>query len=99
MRKHISACLFLGLLSQSILTDSFTYNSYNNHGVIGLINMPTARFYDEASHGITLYDGSPDQKITLTSSPYNWLEASFFYTNIVSINIRGSKQRTIFISR
>ena len=44
--------------------------------------MPTARFYDEASHGITLYDGTPDQKITLTSSPYNWLEASFFYTNI-----------------
>ena len=44
--------------------------------------MPTARFYDEASHGITLYDGTPDQKITLTSSPYDWLEASFFYTNI-----------------
>ena len=44
--------------------------------------MPTARFYDEASHGITLYDGTPDQKITLTSSPYNWLEASFFDTNI-----------------
>ena len=82
MRKHISTCLFLSLLSQSIFSDSFTYNSYNNHGVIGLINMPTARFYDEASHGITLYDGTPDQKITLTSSPYNWLEASFFYTNI-----------------
>jgi len=47
--------------------------------------MPTARFYDEASHGITLYDGTPDQKITLTSSPYNWLEASFFYTNIQGV--------------
>ena len=82
MRKHISTCLFLSLLSQSIFSDSFTYNSYNNHGVIGLINMPTARFYDEASHGITLYDGTPDQKITLTSSPYNWFEASFFYMNI-----------------
>ena len=82
MRGHISTCLLLSLFSQSIFSDSFTYNSYNNHGVIGLINMPTARFYDEASHGITLYDGTPDQKITLTSSPYNWLEASFFYTNI-----------------
>ena len=82
MRRHISTCLLLSLFSQSIFSDSFTYNSYNNHGVIGLINMPTARFYDEASHGITLYDGTPDQKITLTSSPYNWLEASFFYTNI-----------------
>ena len=47
--------------------------------------MPTARFYDEASHGITLYDGTPDQKITLTSSPYDWLEASFFYTNIQNL--------------
>ncbi len=82
MRKYISTCLFLSLFSQILASDSFTYNSYNNHGVMGLINMPTARFYDEASHGITLYDGTPDQKITLTSSPYNWLEASFFYTNL-----------------
>ncbi len=82
MRNYISTFLFLIFLSQSIFTDSFIYNSYNNHGVIGLINTPTARFYDASSHGITLYDGTPDQKITLTASPYNWLEASFFYTNI-----------------
>jgi len=82
MRRHISTCLFLSLFSQSIFSDSFTYNSYNNHGVIGLINMPTARFYDESAHGITLYDGTPDQKITLTSNPYDWLEASFFYANL-----------------
>jgi len=44
--------------------------------------MPSARFYDEASHGITIYDGTPDQKITMTSFPYDWMEASFFYTNI-----------------
>jgi len=44
--------------------------------------MPSARFYNEASHGITLYDGNPDQKITMTSFPYDWMEASFFYTNI-----------------
>ena len=44
--------------------------------------MPTARFYDESSYGFTIYDGTPDQKITMTSSPFDWLEASFFYTNI-----------------
>ena len=64
--------------------DSYKYNSYNNHGVVGLINTPTARLYDESIHGITIFKGSPDQKITLTSSPYNWMEASFFYTNIPS---------------
>ena len=63
-------------------TDSFNFNTYNNHGVVGLINMPTARFFNESSYGFTLYSGEPDQKITMTSNPFNWLEASFFYTNI-----------------
>ena len=63
-------------------SDSFNYNSYNNHGMVGLINMPSARFYDESSYGLTLFGGDPDQKITMTSYPYDWLEASFFYTNI-----------------
>ena len=62
--------------------DSFDNNFYNNHGSVGLINIPTARFFDEEVHGVTVYDGTPDQKITLTSNPYDWFEASFFYTNI-----------------
>lgn len=74
--------IFLLLLPSSVLGDSFNYNIYNNHGVIGLVNMPTARLYDESSFGITLYNGSPDQKITITSSPFDWMEASFFYMNI-----------------
>ena len=82
MRKFFSVYLLLISLSQTISSDSFTFNSFNNHGGIGLINMPTARFYDESSHGFTLYNGDPDQKITMTSFPYDWMEASFFYTNI-----------------
>lgn len=73
--------LFLGIINLSF-ADSFINNTYNNHGTVGLINMPSARFYNEEVHGITIYDGTPDQKITLTASPYNWLEASFFYTRI-----------------
>mgnify|MGYP001330551271 FL=1 len=79
--SSISLCLAF-FSASSLAADSFEYNSFNNHGVIGLINMPSARFYDEASHGITIYDGTPDQKITMTSFPYDWMEASFFYTNI-----------------
>ena len=74
--------IFLISLNNHLFGDSFTYNSYNNHGSVGLINMPTARFYDEGVHGITVYDGTPDQKVTLISNPYNWFEASFFYTNV-----------------
>ena len=77
-----AALFFLTLTSNDVSSDSFQYNSYNNHGGLGLINLPSARFYDEGNFGFTLYDGSPDQKITFTSSPYSWLEASFFYMNI-----------------
>tara|TARA_B100000674_G_scaffold135991_2_gene105738 strand:+ start:19713 stop:21623 length:1911 start_codon:yes stop_codon:yes gene_type:complete len=66
----------------SSYADNFAYNSFNNHGSIGLINIPTARFFSESSFGFTVYDGNPDQKVTLTSFPFDWLEASFFYTNI-----------------
>jgi hypothetical protein len=65
-----------------IHADNFKYSLYNNHGVVGLINTPSARFFNEEVHGVTLYNGTPDQKVTLSSNPYNWLEASFFYTNI-----------------
>ena len=82
MRKYVFRFLFLILYSHLTFSDSFIFNTYNNHGVIGLINMPTARLYEESSYGFTLYDGNPDQKITMTSSPYDWMEASFFYTNI-----------------
>ena len=51
--------------------------------------MPSARFYNEASYGITFYDGTPDQKITMTSFPYDWMEASFFYTNIQGMPYAG----------
>ena len=70
------------IFSVKVNSDSFENNNYNNHGSVGLINMPSARFFDEGVHGIVLYDGSPEQKATLVSSPYDWLEASFFYTNI-----------------
>ena len=73
---------FLSIISINLFSDSLKYNNFNNHGVVGLINMPSARFYDESSYGFTLINSEPDQKLTLTSSPFDWLEASFFYTNI-----------------
>ena len=82
MRNYFSIFILISLIIQNSYTDSFTFNSFNNHGSVGLINIPTARFYDESSFGFTLYDGNPDQKITMSSFPFDWLEASFFYTNI-----------------
>ena len=96
----ILICLYFSFY---INADSFNFNTYNNHGVIGLINMPTARFYDEAAHGITVYDGTPPQKITLTSNPYDWLEASFFIpifkeNHIQDLNIKTLKIKVLTLS-
>ena len=77
--KKLVTILFLIV---PVSADSFNFNSYNNHGVVGLINMPTARLYDESVFGLTFYDGTPDQKFTLTSNPFGWMEASFFYTSL-----------------
>ena len=53
--SNLSKKLFVTLLcfTSVVVGDSFQYNTYNNHGVVGLINMPTARLYDESVHGIT----------------------------------------------
>ena len=75
--------------STFVHSDSFENNFYNNHGSVGLINIPTARFFDEEVYGVTVYDGTPDQKITLSSNPYDWFEASFFYTNIQGLPYPG----------
>jgi len=81
MQFKIRLVLFL-LIGNFIFSDSIKYNNPNNHGVVGLINIPTARFYDESSTSLTIYRGDPDRKITLTLMPYDWFEASVFYTSI-----------------
>lgn len=81
MQYKIKLIIFL-LISGFILSDSIKYNNPNNHGVIGLINLPTARFYDESSVAFTTYKGDPDSKIILTLMPYDWFEASVFYSSI-----------------
>jgi hypothetical protein len=80
--KILFGFFLLNFFNTNITADSFIYNSYNNHGITGLINLPSARFQPESTGGITFFYGDPDQKITFTSSPYNWMEASVFYTNI-----------------
>ena len=82
--------LFTPFLSLQVFTDNFNYNSFNNHGVVGLINMPSARMFDEGVIGVTIYDGTPDQKITITSSPYDWLEASFFSVSYTHLTLPTS---------
>ena len=83
LKKIINGSLFtvITIFSLQVTADSFDNNQYNNHGIVGLINTPTARSYDEGVHGVTIYGSDIDQKITVTSNPYDWFEASVFYMN------------------
>ena len=87
--NHKKFLVLFFLISGHAFPDDFYNNLYNNHGSVGIINMPSARFYDESAFGVSIYDGTPDQKVTLTSSPFDWLEASFFYTNIQGLPYPG----------
>ena len=88
-RINLSFKLFLPLLSIAsyIYSDSFDFNTYNNHGIIGLINTPTARFYEEGSHGITYFDGDPDQKITFHQILMIGLKHRFLHEYRISRNV------------
>ena len=63
-------------------SDSYDFNLYNNYGIVGTIHTPSARTFEEGVHGLTLYKGTPNQTVTLSANPFNWLEASFFYTSV-----------------
>ena len=84
IKSHIHNFLVLAtlLFAKPVVGDSFEYNLYNNYGIVGLIHTPTARSYNEGVHGITVYNGTPNQTVTLSANPFDWLEASFFYTNV-----------------
>ena len=76
---------FLLIFSASIIADysDYTYSdktsSYNSFGQVGLIQTPTANSKDEGTIAITLNRNDIWKFGTLTVSPFNWLEASYFY--------------------
>lgn len=53
--------------------------SYNTHGQTGLINLPSAEVHDEQSIFLTLNRSTYSKIGTLTVTPFNWMEASYFY--------------------
>ena len=50
-------------LSHLLNSDSFNFNTLNNNGHVGLINLPSARFYSEGSYGFTIYRGNQIEKL------------------------------------
>ena len=53
--------------------------TYNSVGQTGLIHLPTGSLQNEGTLCITLGNSSLNKFISVTGTPFPWLEASFFY--------------------
>ena len=63
---------------------------YNN----GLIRTPDANFFQEGYATFNYSNYHPYQHYTFSASPYNWLEASFFYVDINSLRYPGTTDQS-----
>ena len=59
-----------------------TYASYSNYGTLGLIQLPNARFFDEGTLAFSWSHNKPYLRGSLVAYPFEWMEASFQYTDI-----------------
>ena len=60
----------------------FHNNSYSNYGTIGLIQNPTARFNKAGTIGFSWSHRDPYINGSILAYPFDWLEASYQYTDI-----------------
>ena len=56
--------------------------SFSNFGTVGLISMPTARFYQEGTVGFSWTKMDPYLRGSIVAYPFNWMEASYQYVDI-----------------
>ena len=54
----------------------------SNYGNTGIIEIPNARFLPEASLRFNFSSSYPHEYTSLTGVPFNWLEATYRYTEI-----------------
>lgn len=67
--------LLLGLAT----THNISATSYNSFGQTGLINLPSAEVHDEQSVFLTINKSNFVKLGTVTVTPFDWMEASYFY--------------------
>ena len=76
--KIISLILFLSI---PVSSDSLKFNSVNNNGALGIINMPSARFYDQGSFALNFYKEEKDNyKKSILIAPLDGIEISMLNT-------------------
>lgn len=69
----------------SSIEDYYPYKvlpSSSNFGNTGIIELPNARFMQEAQLRFNFSSSYPNEYTSLTASPFSWLEATYRYTEI-----------------
>lgn len=69
-------------------------DSLNSHGQYGGLTTPSAFTIEENSLAFHFSRFEPDRKFVLTASPFDWLDASIFYVDIVSLDYNNGFNQT-----
>ena len=56
--------------------------SYSNYGTLGFVNAPNARFHEEGTLAFSWSHNQPYLRGSLVLYPFDWLEASYQYTDV-----------------
>ena len=78
-------CLGYSHHALASIDDYFPYKvtpDASNYGNTGLLEIPTARFMDEASLRFNFSSSWPNEYTALTASPFSWFEATYRYAEI-----------------
>ena len=61
------------------------YPTFSNYGGIGYIQNPSARFHEEGTLALTWSHNDPYLRGSIVAYPFDWLEASYQYTDVNNI--------------
>jgi len=67
-----------------------TFSSYSNYGTLGLVQAPNARFFDSGTLAFSWSHNEPYLRGSIIAYPFEWMEASYQYTDINNALYSGS---------
>ena len=78
----ISLCGQLQAQLSEYIYPNFRSPSFSNYGTVGLVQMPSARFFEEGSIAFTWSHLEPYLRGSIVAYPFSWFEASYQYTDV-----------------
>lgn len=85
IRNLLVVLFFLSFKTFASIDDyliRYTSPSFSNYGSVGAIQNPTARFLPEGTISFSWSHLDPYLRGSIIASPFNWMEASYQYTDI-----------------